>query len=62
MAADLAILVMGPNWTGYYVFTIFNFLYAVGIFTTSLVAFEMTWADPLKLQNDYKVDWAAQAG
>ncbi len=38
---------MGPNWTGYYVFTIFNLLYSAGIFTTSWVAYEKTFGDSI---------------
>ncbi len=61
MAADLAILMMGPNWTSYYVFTIFNFLHSVGIFTNTWVAFSVTFGDPKKLSADYNVEWSEAA-
>ena len=62
MAADLAILLMGPHWTGYYVFTSSNFLYGVGIFASTWIAFEMTWADPIKLLAEYNIEWSEQLG
>ncbi len=62
MAADKVILMMGPNWTGFYVFTIFNFLQSVGIFTNTWVAYEVTFSDPVKLLADYGVIWSEALG
>lgn len=61
MAADLTILMTGPNWTAYYVFTIFNLLHSVGIFTNTWVAYEVTFGDSTKLKSDYGVEWSEAA-
>jgi hypothetical protein len=43
--ADLAILAAGPQWTGYYWYTIFNATYTILEVFLPLIAYSVSWTD-----------------